>query len=331
MEYIENALTKIMNEYDEDRTLAHSEKERRIKEVREKLPKIAEIENEISRLGIENFGNIIKNPERSKEINEEFEKKLAELKKQKEKLLEENNIPKDYDQVKYKCEKCLDTGYEDTKKCSCFIQKIIKLRYKISNMEAILRDFEDFSFEYYSDKKDPKYDMTEKENIIDIYNKAISFSEKKEGKSLLFYGNCGTGKTFLSSCIAKRMMDNGYSVIYMTAAGLIEKYEEYKYGKGNPDEEKETLELLYDADLLIIDDLGTEVKSSIALQFLFEIMNKRILNNKKMIISTNLKMSEIIKRYTERIGSRIYESFEILNFRGRDIRIQKLEKGEKND
>lgn len=326
MEYIENALTKIMNEYDEDRTYARAQREKRVAEVNEKYPQISEIEKEINRLGIENFGNIIKNPEKSKEINENFQKKLEELKEKKNKILSENNIPADYDQIKYKCEKCLDTGYEDTKKCSCFLNKIIKMRYKISNMEPMLRDFEDFSFDYYSDKKD-KEDMSERENIKDIVKSAISFSNKKEGKSMLFYGACGTGKTFLSSCVAKKMMDNGYSVIYMTASAIIEKYEEYKFGKGNISDGKEIIDLLYEADLLIIDDLGTEAQSSVSLQFLFELINNRILNNKKMIISTNLNMSEITKRYTPRIASRIYESFKILNFRGRDIRIQKLEKG----
>lgn len=317
-----------MNEYDEDRTLAHAQREKRVKEVNEKYPEIVEIENKINRLGIENFGNIIKNPEKSKELNEEFERNLLNLKKEKEKLLKKNNIPADYDQVKYKCEKCLDTGYEDTKKCSCFIQKLIEMRYKISNMENILKDFEDFSFDYYSDKKEKAGQMSEKENIKDIYEKAIEFSNKKEGKSFLFYGNCGTGKTHLSSCVAKRMMDNGFSVIYMTASGLIEKYEEYKFSKGTGTDEKDTIELLYDTDLLIIDDLGTEAQTSVSQQFMFELINKRILNRKKMIISTNLNMTDIVKRYTPRIASRIYESFEILNFKGRDIRIQKLEKGE---
>jgi len=122
MGYLDTALTKIMNEYDHDRTVARLEREKRVEEVHKKLPEIMEIDKEINRLGVENFGNIIKNPEKSKEINESFEKNLKELNDKKRKLLEENNIPLDYNEVKYKCEKCLDTGYEDTKKCSCFIQ-----------------------------------------------------------------------------------------------------------------------------------------------------------------------------------------------------------------
>lgn len=323
MGYLDTALTKIMNEYDHDRTVARLDREKRVEEVHEKFPEIMEIEKEINRLGVENFGNIIKNPEKSKEINESFEKNLKELNDKKKKILKENNIPLDYNEVRYKCEKCLDTGYEDTKKCSCFIQKLIKIRYKISNMETILKDFEEFSFDFYSDKIDGN-GMSERENIQDIYNRAVEFSKSSEGKSMLFYGNCGTGKTFLSSCVAKAMMDKGYSVIYMTASGIVEKYEEYKYGKGDYD--RDIIDMFYDTDLLIIDDLGTEAQNAVSMQFIFELINKRILNGKKMIISTNLSVKDIIARYTARIGSRLYENFEILNFRGRDIRIQQLER-----
>ena len=181
MGYIDTALTKIMNEYDEDRTIARANRERTVKEVHNKFPEIEEIEKEINRLGLENFGNILKNPENSKEINENFEKKLKELKEKKNEILKKNNIPLDYDEVKYKCEKCLDTGYEDTKKCSCFIQKLIKVRYKLSNMENILKDFEDFSFDYYSEKKTSDNEMSERENIKDIFDRSLSFCEKKEG------------------------------------------------------------------------------------------------------------------------------------------------------
>jgi len=326
MGYIDTALTKIMNEYDEDRTIARIEREKRVKEVHENIPEIAAIEKEINHLGLENMGNILRNPQNSKEINDEFEKKLTELKEKKKELLSKNNIPFDYDEVKYKCEKCLDTGYEDTKKCSCFVNKLIEVRYKISNMESILKDFEEFSFDYYSEKKSGS-ELSERENMKDIYNRALVFSEKKEGKSMLFYGNCGTGKTFLSSCVAKKMMDNDFSVIYMTASGLIERYEEYKYGKGNGELNRDIIDMLYNTDLLIIDDLGTEVSNQVSMQFLFELINKRIIAGKKMIISTNLTMKEIIARYTARIGSRLYENFEILNFKGRDIRIQQLERG----
>lgn len=324
MQYIDAAIRKIMNEYDEARTAARARREAMVEKVHNEFPEIKEIEQEINRLGIENFGNIIKNPEKSSEYNAEFEKKLKELNDKKEKILEENNIPKDYDEVKYKCEKCLDTGYADTEKCVCFKQKIINMRYDMSNMKELLHDFSEFSMDYYGDKRIEQLGMTEKENMRIIYNKALDFCENDKAKSLFFYGGCGFGKTFLSSCIAKRMMDNGKSVIYTSASSLFSEYEDYKFGKTDSESFLNTRELIKDADLIIIDDLGTEVSSQLSLQFLNEIISERIALKKRMIISTNMNMKGIAAKYSDRIASRIYEIFEILHFVGKDIRIQKL-------
>lgn len=329
MDYIETALKKIMYEYDEDRTVARVRCEERVDEVHKNFPEIKEIEDEINRLGIENFGKIIKNPEKSAEYNKEFEENLKKLNEKKNEILIKNNIPLDYNEVKYKCEKCLDTGYEDTKKCSCFVQKLINLRYDLSNMKEILHDFSEFSFDYYGDKFDESIKMTEKENIKIIYNKAVEFCENEKAKNMLYYGGCGLGKTFLCSCIAKKMMDNGKSVIYTSATSLFSEYEDFKFGKKDADTFIAKMEMIKDADLLIIDDLGTEVKSQFSVQLLNEVINERIALGKKIIISTNLNMRGIKEAYTDRVASRIYESFEILHFVGTDIRVQKLVKGDK--
>lgn len=330
MDYIDTALKKIMFQYDEDRTLARVKREELVEKIHKNFPEIKEIEDEINRLGIENFGKIIKNPEKSVEYNAEFEKNLEILNEKKNKILTENNLPLDYNEVKYKCEKCLDTGYEDTKKCSCFIQKLIDLRYDLSNMKEILHDFSEFSFDYYSDKFDDSIKMTEKENIKLIFNKALDFCDNKNAKNMLYYGGCGLGKTFLCSCIAKKMMDNGKSVIYTSATSLFSEYEDFKFGKKDASEFANKMEMIKEAELLIIDDLGTEVQSQFSVQLLNEIINERLALGKRIIISTNLNMGGIVSKYTERVASRIYEGFEIMHFVGKDIRVQMLiNKGEK--
>lgn len=318
-------LRKIFDEYDENRIKARMERDKRVEEIEKKYPILSEIDRKINELGIENFKNILENPQKSTEYNESFEKNLAELKRQREDFLSKNNIEKDFDEVKYTCEKCLDTGFIDNEKCPCFIQKIIDMHYEMSNMASILHDFSEFSFDYYGDKFIEKLGMTEKENMQDIYNKALNFCDDEKSKNLLFYGGCGFGKTFLSSCIAKKMLDSGKSVIYETATSLFSDYEDYKFGRKEGSFE-ETYELICDADLLIIDDLGTEVSNPVSTQFFFDIINKRTMLSKKMIISTNLTMDGILKKYTDRLFSRLYESFEILHFVGEDIRIQKLKK-----
>lgn len=318
------AIRRIMNEYDESRAVARAKRDALVEKVHNEFPKIKEIEDAINRLGIENFGKIIKTPEKAQEINAEFEKKLAALKEKKAEILKENGIPADYNEVKYNCEKCFDTGFCDTKKCSCFTQKLINMRYDLSNMKGMLHDFSEFSFDYYTDKKIENLGITERENIEIIYNKALYFCDNETAKNLFFYGGCGFGKTFLSSCIAKKMMDNGKTVVYTSASGLFSDYEDYKFGKNEDDNFGMMRELMRDADLLILDDLGCEVTSSLTCQLLNEIINERIISKKKMIVSTNMNMKGISSKYSDRIASRIYEAFEILHFAGTDIRVQKL-------
>lgn len=324
MQYHDAAIRTIMSEYDELRTIARAKRDEMVEKVHTDFPEIKEIEKEINRLGIENFGNIIKNPEKAQEINKEFAEKIEALNEKKKGILKNNNIPEDYDEVKYNCEKCFDTGFEDTKKCSCFVQKLINLRYDLSNMKEMLHDFSEFSFDYYTDKKVENLGITERENIEIIYKKAVDFCENEDVKNLFFYGGCGFGKTFLSSCIAKKMMDSGKTVIYTSASGLFSDYEDYKFGKKENDDFEIMRDLIRDCDLLILDDLGCEVISSLSCQLLNEIINERIITKKKMIISTNMNMKGVSQKYSDRIASRIYEAFEILHFVGTDIRVQKL-------
>ena len=326
MQYQDAAIRKILNDYDEARTIARAKREERVEKVHKDFPEIKQLEEEINRLGLENFGKIIKNPEKSEEYNAEFKEKAAVLQEKKEKILEANNIPKDYDEVKYRCEKCLDTGFCDTEKCVCFKQKLIDMRYDLSNMKEMLHDFSEFSFDYYSDKMIENLNMTEKENMRIIFDKAVNFCENECSKNLFFYGGCGFGKTFLSSCIAKKIMDNGKNVIYASATNLFSQYEDYKFGKTDSESFLNMRDMMRDADLLIIDDLGCEVPSQLSVQFLNEVISERITLKKKMVISTNMNMKGIMTRYSDRIASRIYETFEILHFVGEDIRIQKLRK-----
>jgi len=316
-------LKKIFADYDEERMKSRMARDRRVEEINAKFPELSKIEQEITVLGMKNFKNILDNPEKSEEYNKDFEKKLADLKKKRQKFLADNSIPEDFDEVKYKCEKCLDTGFIDNEKCPCLVQKIIDMHYEMSNMKSLLHDFSEFSFDYYGDKYIENLGMTEKENMQDIYKKAVAFCDDGDSKNMLFYGGCGFGKTFLSSCIAKRMLDSGKSVIYESATSLFSDYEDYKFGRKEGTFE-EIYDLITNADLLIIDDLGTEVLNPVSVQFFFDIINKRTALSKKMIISTNLTPDGILKRYTDRLYSRLLESFEILHFMASDIRIQKL-------
>lgn len=318
-------LDKVFSDYEKSRTTARNNRDHRVEKIEKEYPELAEIDMQITKLGLENMKNVIDDPKKSDEYNENFKNQLKKLNKKKQKILNENEIPADYNEIKYNCKKCNDTGYtSDGKKCSCFIQKVINEEYKNSNIEELLEkeNFQTFSFKYYSDKKD-KNGLSPLENMHCIYKIARSFCENfnKEKKGLIFTGKPGLGKTFLSSCIAKELIDNGKSVIYITAECLFETYSDYKFGK-NTDES--SIRKMRNCDLLIIDDFGAQMTNSMGEAFLQDMLNERLLYERKVIINTNLTIKEIAKLYGNRLGSRIYEYFIVSTFIGDDIRIKKF-------
>lgn len=321
----ENTVNKIMDEYEKLRTTAANERKKRIEEVNERFPRIAEIDREIFRRGLDNTNNILKNPQKADNFNKDFKENLKRLNNEKKKIMRDNNIPDDYNAYKYICENCHDTGYDDEgKKCQCFKQKLINEAYSMSNMEEIIKkqNFDTFSFDYYS-KNSFDNEISPYENMMKIYNNCKRFCENfdKETKGLVFYGSTGLGKTFLSSAIAKKVMDSGKTVVYVRATKMFSLYDDYKFGRNT---ERSVIDNIYNADLLIIDDLGTEPLNKNNMSFLFDVVNERTANGKKIIINTNLQISEITKMYSMRFTSRLYEYFMIYKFYGNDIRIQKL-------
>ncbi len=321
----ENTLNKIMDEYEELRMKSALERQKRIEEVNRNIPRIGEIDKEIFRLGVQNTTNIFKNPEKKDEYNSSFKSSLKLLTEEKESLLNENKIDRNYDKYVYSCSECSDTGYmPDGKKCRCFKQKLINEAYSMSNMAEIVKNqnFNTFSFDYYS-KESQNGETSPYENMVRIYNSCKRFCENFDGevKSLLFYGPTGLGKTFLSSAVAKEIMDRGKTVVYTRATRLFAMNDDYKFGR-NAD--KSLIDNVYSADLLIIDDLGTEPYNKNSISFLFDVINERIAQNKKIIINTNLQINELTKLYSTRFTSRLYESFILYKFYGEDIRIQKL-------
>lgn len=318
-------VNKIFNKYEELRTKASNERRLRIDEVYKKLPRIKEIDDEIYSLGFSNMQNILKDPEKADEYNSGMKEKFKILKAEKEKLINENNIEPDYDKYKYECEECLDTGFTpDGKKCRCYTQKLIDEAYTKSNLGDILekQNFNTFSFDYYS-KNTADYEISPYENMVKIYSRCREYCKNfdNELKSLLFSGPTGLGKTFLSSCIAKDLIDNGKIVIYVRATKLFIMYEDYKFGRNS---DKSVIDNLYNADLLVIDDLGAEQQNKNNISFLFDLICERLSYSRKFIINTNLNINEIAKAYSSRFASRICESFDVYKFFGDDIRIKKI-------
>ncbi len=325
----EENVKKILSEYELLRAEKEVERDKRVEKIYSEYPRLKAILEEINTLGFENAKKIMEEPQNAEKFNNEFNKKLLKLKKEEEEIIEKNGIDKDFNSPRYDCTKCEDTGYIGNERCECFKRKLIKKAYSQSNLSSILDEqgFEDFSLEYYSDKLKQDEKLSDRENMKNIFDVCVSFCKNfdETKKSILMIGKPGLGKTFLSNSIAKELLNRGKSVVYIRATSLFSAYEDYRFGR----DEKFDQERLYDCDLLIIDDLGTENITKSGVSFFFDLLNERIDRGRKIIINSNFTMSEISKTYSARITSRIYEFFKVLEFKGEDIRIKKLKRNKK--
>jgi len=319
---------EILREYERKRDKAHFEQQQRINEVYEKVPFIREMDKEISKTGFLISQAVLSSPENYLEKIEEVKSKISSLKQDKAILLTENNIPHNYMEINYDCHKCKDTGFlEDNSKCNCFKQSLIDRFYDMSNIKNVLdkENFKTFNIDVFSNEKYEDSKLSPRENIMHILSVVegfiINFNEDNN-ENLLFYGTTGLGKTFMSNCLAKSLLDKGNIVIYQTAFKILEIISDYKFRRNSMKNEYE-YKVLFDADLLIIDDLGTELTNSFTNTEIFNIINTRLINGKKTIISTNLSLKQIADTYTDRVYSRIASYFKPLKFYGPDLRWDK--------
>lgn len=238
---------------------------------------------------------------------------------------------------KYDCNLCNDTGYitenYKTQMCQCLKQQLYNIEYNKSNISNLENHkFENFLSTVYStdvDKVKYNSDISPRENIEiikKISQKFIKNFDDSNEKNLLFTGNTGLGKTFLSGCIANELLKKGKNVLYQTAPVMLDTIIDYRFGKTD----NSIYNNLLDVDLLIIDDLGTECMNNMKFTELFTVLNTRLLNSNnkvtKTIISTNLNIQNLFKNYDERIVSRLIGNYNICRFFGDDIRFMKVKK-----
>ena len=222
------------------------------------------------------------------------------------------------------CAVCGGSGYVGTAMCQCLMELCRQeQKREVSILSGSRDSFSHFELSYYPDRPDPKYGVSPRtvmeKNLRDCRNYAASFSTKSD--NLLFSGNTGLGKTFLSGCIARTVADRGFSVAYETASRLFTKMERARFER---DEQcRLETEGALAADLLILDDLGTEMTGQFTSVALYGLINDRLLAGKPTIISTNLTTEEIARRYTPQIASRLRGSYKRVPFVGEDIRILK--------
>ena len=312
---------ELMDIYEKIRTEENRNLKKRREEIKEKFPEIIDVDISIQKLCLNLSMAALKGINDPKELDA-LKDEITDLRAQKYEMLVARGYSPDYLNLHYHCQKCKDTGFIGTEKCSCFKTRLIKLYYKDSELEEAVKrnNFRTFNINLYPNHKlnDEKYTPRKNiESILEFVTGEYLPNFKNINTNLLFYGNSGTGKTFLSWCIAKELLDRGHLVVYKTADELLRALKDVKF---NNDTDLENL--LVNCDLLIIDDLGSEQITDFSSSELFTLINKKILKNKKMIISTNLSLPLISKRYSERISSRIIGEFKLFKFIAEDIRIQ---------
>jgi len=328
-------LSTLLIQYDQKKRRAELDLEKHKEELYAKFPRLQEIETELNNFAINTAKDILKG---STSSLEDLNLKVARLKTEKHKILNENKIPNNFLEPSYECSICKDTGYIQTENsasslCSCLKQKLLDISYNKSNISNLGKEnFDTFRPEIFSDAIEPekhKMNTSPRQNMLEIKAKCLEFIENFDNSAthnLLFTGNTGLGKTFMSNCIANELIKKGKNVLYQTAPVLLETVIDNKMRKYKSSSQDDFYKTVLEADLLIIDDLGTECLNSMKISELFTILNTRLLNlnNKvtKTIISTNLNINNIFKNYEERIGSRIAGFYDIYYFFGDDLRFK---------
>ena len=318
----------IMRQYQIQQLEAQHILQQRIQQVYEQCPALKEIEDNISSVSIAKARLLLNGDDTALSALREDLKKLIS---QKEQLLNQLGYPANYFEPPYRCKDCQDTGYIDNKKCHCFQQASLDLIYRQSNMYTILQkeNFDTFSYDYFSKEDiDAATGVSSYQNAKNAFSTCKNFIKNFDTSfdNLLIYGDTGVGKTFLTNCIAKELLDSEHSVIYFTTFELFQLFQQAAFhGTDTPQEDYQNL---FDCDLLIIDDLGTELTNSFTTSQLFICLNERILRRKSTIISTNLILVQLTDLYSERIFSRITSYYTILKMFGLDIRVQKKIQGQ---
>ncbi len=278
----------------------------------EKYPDIAEIDKELSLVSSRIIG-AMRSENCDDEINRIKERNLYLQSVRRQKLLS-YGIPEDYDTPVFSCPVCSDTGYDGKTFCACVIKMCAVDAYLSSGLGKALLDqtFENFSLKYYGGKS--------REEMSGVLDTCLDFAQNfGTGANLLLTGGTGLGKTHLSSAIAQKVIDKGYTVVYESAQTVFDAYESVRFGRGTDNTDK-----YITCDLLIIDDLGTEFSTQYTASVLYQLVNQRLINGKSLILSTNLGGKELLKRYGDRIYSRMLGSFDTCVFSGNDVRLIKL-------
>lgn len=322
MGYNKQNFKRIREEYATKHLIAEEAAEARRAELHLAIPRVYEIDLLLAKTGVRIMGaGLMPADKREAEI-EKLHRENDALLAERAKLLEAAGYPSDYSDVKYECEKCADSGYVGIKMCDCMREALVLAGFESSGISKLLekQTFDSFSLEYY--KSDARA-YSNMERVLAVTREYAEGFTPESAQSLALFGGTGLGKTHLSSAIAREVLKKGYDVVYVTALDLVADFEAEQFGQRTL-ARGELTDKYFECDLLIIDDLGTELVNQFTVSIVYNLLNIRINRKAPTILSTNLSQKDLLAKYNDRIASRILGEFRPLLFLGADVRMQKI-------
>ncbi len=328
MGYNKENYRRIRSEYETKAFLAQDEADVRRREIYEKIPAVRELDARLAGFGLRIFHASLHAGDTEGEISR-LREENERIKRERAALLTANGYPENYTEPHYECAKCNDSGFVGIRMCACMKKRLTEAGMASSGLSALMRmqSFDNFSLDYYRANADEHRIMEHNLRTVRSYAEGFTLPSDATADrpaSMLFLGGTGLGKTHLSTSLARVVIERGYDVFYNSAVGMISDFENRRFGTGVSQGDGENTARYTECDLLIIDDLGTEVINQFTLSCVYNVINTRLNLRLPTVISTNLTSSELRKLYSDRITSRLMGEYVVLPFYGTDVRKQKL-------
>ncbi len=327
MGYNKDNFKRIRAEYGVKSFRAQADADARREELYAKIPQLREYDSQLSNFGLRIMDAALKGGDTAGAIAT-LRRENEHIREMRNDLLRKNGYDVDYSDPRYECAECRDTGYVGIKMCKCMRNRLIEAGMESSGLSGLMKrqSFENFSLDYYNTDPQARQVMTRNFHTVRQYAREFSIeADRPMPKSLLFLGGTGLGKTHLSTAVARTVIERGYDVYYNSAVGMISDFEFKRFGSSVAQSDGDDTVKYIDCDLLIIDDLGTEVVNQFTLSCLYHVINTRLNLGRPTIISTNLTSAELRKIYSDRITSRLTGEYLLIPFFGVDVRKQKIQ------
>ena len=331
MAYDGKIMHRALQRFEEDKRQREEQFQNRRESVFRRQPRLREVDSELRSTMSRIIVNALRRGTDPRPAVERLRDENLSLQAEKRELLARMGLPEDCLEEKPFCRLCGDTGYRNGQVCRCLRSYYAREQQKeLSRMLDLgSQSFDTFSLNWYSEEYTPSLGISARENMDWVYNTCREYAENfgPESGSLLLSGAPGLGKTHLSAAIAREVSGDGWSVVYDTAGHIFQQFETQKFSREEGDEASADVDRVLSCDLLILDDLGTEMTTAFVQSALYQIINGRLMEKKATILNTNLKVEDISRRYSPQIASRIEGEYQMLPFFGEDIRKLKKQRG----